>query len=152
MKKKVYTALISLIIIVTGIIGISRLRYWERSVWIFKVDTREPARGGFERGGRGNREFRTRPEDFEQNEQRRLERNNSSNQIDSMRIGRSGDSRNEPERFGNRPSREGGRHGHGHGAKVQLGKVGWFLAAFSFFALATIEIDKFFNYRKRKKL
>jgi len=167
MIKKILTAIISLAIIITGIIGFSRLRYWERSVWIFKMNNEQTFRGGrFERGGPPNRNFRPQEGDLRAGDrpdlrnlpdsvrQRMIEERGLRTETDSLRQGRTGAVPGDRKEFnGRRPERDGrqGRDFRG-GNSIRLRNVLWFLAVFSLAALLTIYIDKLLkSVRKRKK-
>ena len=55
MVKKIIFLIIALTILYFGYNSFSRLRYWDRSVQIFKMNSNQPfGRGGFDRGGRGS--------------------------------------------------------------------------------------------------
>lgn len=157
MKKKMVTVIISLVIIITGVIGFARLRYWERSVWIFKSNNDESIRGDrFSRGGHEEGEFRTRPEDFRRGErndfsnlpdsvkQRIIEERDLRTQTDSLRQGSTGSFPDDRGEFRERrPDREGrGGHDFRRGSKVQLKNVFWFLTVFAGLTVLTIYSDR----------
>lgn len=159
MSKKIINGIISLAIVIAALYGLSRLRFIERSIWIFKTnDMQNTRRGGFERGGREGRDFRTRPQDFGGRE-----RINFENLPDSVRqrlIAESGarseiDSTRE-RRAQNITQRRGDfRGGHGRdfrrGSSVRLANVGWFFIVFAGFSVVTIYLDMLLKLIKRKK-
>ena len=59
MVKKISYILIAVAIAVAGFIGLKKLNYWERSVWIFKLDNKTQSFEG--RGGRGGGDSFGRP-------------------------------------------------------------------------------------------
>jgi len=68
MVRKISFAILSVAILVTGVIALRKLNYWESSVWIFKLNSGQLTEGrtGHDQGdGRGHSGFR---------DQRRLER------------------------------------------------------------------------------
>jgi hypothetical protein len=61
MFKKIIYAAIALTVVSAGYIGVKRLNYWQRSVWIFTLDSNQMIEGrgrrGFEGGVEGRRSF-----------------------------------------------------------------------------------------------
>jgi len=167
MLKKIITIIFAVAIAVAGILGINRLRYFERSAWIFKTNNEQSSRGGrFERGGEEGRNFRPQRGSFDQNQrpdvqnlpdsvrQRILSERGVSAPNDSIREGRTRPFPGDREGFreGGRP--DGGRGGHDFrgGNSVRLSSVSWFLAVFAFITLITVIIDnQICSIRRRKK-
>ena len=164
--KKVINIVISLAIIATGIIGFSRLRYFERSILIFKTGNEQAFQ--HDRGNRGNleqREFRPGREDFDNGgrpdfnnlpdsvRQRMMAVRNARTENDTLRAGRSESFQDGRGEFSERRLDSDGRRGHDfrRGNSIQLGNVSWFLAVFAGFAVLTIQIEKLIK-RKNKKV
>lgn len=158
MNRKIINGIISLAIVIAALYGLSRLRFIERSIWIFKTnDMQNTRRGGPERGGEG-RDFRARPQDFG-----RQERINFENLPDSVRqrlIAERG------ARFENDSTRErqaqnvtrgrGDFRGRGQGrdfrkgSSIRLANVSWFFIVFAGFTVVTIYLDMLTKWIKRK--
>jgi hypothetical protein len=158
LKKIIYSA-IAAAIIVWGVIGFTRLNYWERSVRIFSVSDsnqsfdRRFARGpqGFEgRRPEGDRNRGDIPPGFRRGEGRP----EMGEFPDSLRRRQgTGDVRSQFRDLSDREPREGDRHGRGDlrgGKKVNLGSVSWFFAVFSAFTVLAIYIDKAICYFSKK--
>lgn len=160
MSRKIINGIISLAIVVAALYGFSRLRFIERSIWIFKTnDMQNTRRGGFERGGREGRDFKARPQDFGEREQQNFE--NLPDSVRQRLIAERG------ARFENDSLREsrirtvtrekGDLKGRGHGrdfrrgSSVRLVNVGWFFIVFAGFTVVTIYLDMLLNLIKRKK-
>lgn len=150
MVKKIATLLLSVSLVAIGLMALNRLSYWERSVWIFKMnDQQNFGRRGFDRGrpnleGRENRERTAR-----------FVRPEIENLPDSVIRQRAENFRREREGSFRGRGFEGERRGRGdfrRGKNVQLSKVSWFLAASALFTVVTIYIDKgFYSLRRKRK-
>jgi len=166
MLKRIITITISVAIIIAGIIGFNRLRYFDRSVRIFKMDNEQSFRGGrFERGGEEGHNFRPQRGTFDENRrqdfqnlpdsvQRILREREFPAANDSIREGRIGAFPGDRGEFRERGTGDRGRGGHDfrRGKSVQLGNVGWFLSVFAGFTLITVLVDdKICSIRRRKK-
>jgi hypothetical protein len=170
MAKKISTLILSVAIVVTGVIGFGKLRYWERSVRIFSYNSNS----SFERRGRGAEGFESGEgfwgqaetgrfdskqlpdslrtnfrRDMEQRE--RMQQNlpdslrqeiSAFNGNSSFRGGRDGNFRNMDRRG------RGGFHG---GSNINLRNVTWFLAVFALLTLVTIYADKLNRYLSVKR-
>lgn len=163
MNRKIINAIVSLAIVIAAIYGLSRLRFIERSIWIFKTNNvQNTRRGGFERGGREGGDFRARPQDFGGRE-----RINFENLPDSVRqqlIAERGarmenDSLRQSQAQNITRGRGDFRGGHGRdtrrGNDVRLANVGWFFIVFAGFSVVTIYLDmltKWVKSRKNNKL
>lgn len=149
MVKKIATIIISVLVFVIGMVALNRLNYWERSIWILKMNDQQTfERKGFDRGrpnfeARNNRE---RPARFEHPDTQILP--DSVNQ-------RAENFRRDRENSIRERNFDRDRHGRGNsrrGKNVQLGNVSWFLAASAFFTVITIYIDKgICNLRHKRK-
>lgn len=166
MRKKIINGILSAAILITGIIGFARLRYWERSIWIFKTNNEQSVRGGrFERGGHEGREFRPGPEDFRENgradfrslpdsvQQRIMRERGFPNQNDSIARGGANAFPGDRDQFRDRRPGEEGRGGHDfrRGKSVQLSNVSWFLAVFAGFTLITVYFEIIVRAFKQKR-
>ncbi len=164
MTKKIIVGILSLGIVVVGIMAMNRLRYIERSTWVFKVNNEQSFRG---RSDRQHSELEQRTSHSRTDEFRRNERSSFENLPDSVRqrILAEREIRSAPDSLqeektksysGNRDSfRRDGYDGRGHGRRgnsVQLITVGWFLAVFALFTIVTIYIDKLFKYIHQRRL
>lgn len=149
MVKKIATLVLSVSVIVVGIMALNRLNYWERSVWILKVDNQQNfgrrdidrSRPNFE--GRNNREGKAR---FEHPDTQILPDGAIQQRAENFRRDR--ESSNRERNF------DRDRHDRGssrRGRNVQLGNVSWFLAASALFTVVTIYIDKVFCTLRRKR-
>lgn len=160
MSRKIVNGIISLVIIIAALYGLSRLSFIERSIWIFKTNNEQNTRrGGIERGGHEGRDFRARPQDFE-----RKERINFENLPDSIRqqmiAERGARIQNDSIREGQAQtfSRERGDfrgrvqgHDFRRGKSVQLANVGWFFIVFAGFSVVTIYLDMLTKWIKTRK-
>ena len=160
MSRKIINGIISLTIVVAAIYGLARLRFIERSIWIFKTnDMQNTRRGGFERSGREGRDFRARPQDFGGRE-----RLNFENLPDSVRQRLIAERGARVENDSLRQSRvqtvtgeRGDLRGRGQGrdfrrgSSVRLVNVSWFFIVFAGFTVVTIYLDMMLNLIKRKK-
>jgi len=168
MVKKISYILIAVAIAVAGFIGLKKLNYWERSVWIFKLDNKAQAFEGH--GGRGGgdsfgRSGPGRPRGFEREEVREMpdsirrqfasrgERSDMRNRNIPDSLRRDQFRRNDREQMGapafERGPREGGgrergRGEFGEGKKIYLKNIYWFTAAFALFTVIMIYLDKAF--------
>ncbi len=169
MAKRIGFLIFSAAIIVTGIIAINRLHYWERSVRIFSMNNDQSfgrnfdrRRGGFENRGPRDR-FERFEEGFERQDlrdlpdsvrQRNFTRRDSITLPDSLKEGRLGSFRAERRNFGNRNPGRDGRNGRGdfrRGNNIQLANVSWFFAVFALFTVVTIYIDKIIRILRQKR-
>ncbi|HPF51639.1 MAG TPA: hypothetical protein PK335_08680 [Draconibacterium sp.] len=166
MKKKIITGILSLAILVAGILGFSRLRYLERSIWIFKSNSGQSFRGDrFGREGHDGREFRTRPENYTRGDQpdfrnlpdsvrqKMLTERNLRFENDTLREGKIRSFPDDRSEFREGRPDNDSRRGHDfrRGNHVQLGNVSWFLAVFAGFTVLTIYTDNLIK-RKNKNL
>lgn len=180
MVKKISFLILSVAILVTGVIGFSKLGFWDRSVRIFNYSSNTSPEGRMGRGGEGR--------EFERGEFDRMERPGGREGFirpemrelpDSIRArfesreGRQGQGtrgRNIPdslrqqlrpqdgERTG-RGSFEGGfRTGEGRGRgefpggqNINIRNVKWYLAVFAAFTVIAIYIDKAVCLIRRRK-
>lgn len=167
MIKKIVIAILTVGILTTGIIANKRLRYFEKSSWVFRMDN-PPAfiRERFNRG-RNNPQVNVRPQSPESNEARENveeisqsppQQMNPQNEAiaesrgDRERRGRiAPGSDHETNRANNVVRRERGGHDIRRGNNIRLNNVGTFLASFAFFTLITIFIDAILRMRKRKR-
>nr|WP_319512693.1 hypothetical protein [uncultured Draconibacterium sp.] len=159
MNRKIINGIISLAIVIAALYGLSRLRFIERSIWIFKTnDLQNTRRGGPERGGRGGRDFRARPQDFGGRERQSFE--NLPDSVRQRLIAERG------ARFENDSTRQGRaqnitrergdfRGGHGRdtrrGNSIRLANVGWFFIVFAGFSVVTIYLDMLTKWVKSRK-
>jgi len=167
MIRKISAIIIMVVIIITGTFAFVNLRYWERSVRIFRMNSdqssfRDSGRG---RGGLEERRRETgtngfnRDADFGERQFPDSLRRSSGDRRDLRALPdslrqkfRSGEFRGDRENF--RGTRDFGRRGgdsHG-GNRVSLGEVAGFFAVFSLFALVTLAVDKglqWFRFRKK---
>ncbi|WP_346863503.1 hypothetical protein [uncultured Draconibacterium sp.] len=159
MAKKITIGILSLGILIIGIMAMNRLRYIERSAWIFKVNNEQTVNRGFDRhggnferernersGGNQRLDFRNIPDSVRQ---RIIAEREFRSAPDSLREGRTRPFPGDRESF-RKSGFERGSHGRG-GRTVHLNTVGWFLAVFALFTLITVYIDKFIIYRRRNK-
>jgi hypothetical protein len=164
MVKKVSYILIVVAIVVAGFIGLKKLNYWERSVWIFKLDNKAQTfegrgdRGGgdsFGRPGPGNprgfeREgMREMPDSIRRQFASRGERSDMRNKNIPDSLRRNQFRRNYREQIEvagfEREPRDGGGRGRGEfvgGKKIYLKNIYWFTAAFALFTLIMIYLDR----------
>ena len=177
MVKKISYILIAVAIAVAGFIGLKKLNYWERSVWIFKLDNKTQSFEG--RGGRGGgdsfgRPGQGSPHGFEREGVREMpdsirrqfasrgERSDMRNRNIPDSLRRDQFRRNDREQMGapafERGPREGGgrekgRGEFGEGKKIYLKNIYWFTAAFALFTVIIIYVDRayclFLNRRKQ---
>ncbi|MDX8339351.1 hypothetical protein SLH46_09175 [Draconibacterium sp. IB214405] len=160
MSKKIINGIISLAIVIAALYGLSRLRFIERSIWIFKTNNEQNTRrGGFERGNRGGRDFRALSQDFAGRErlnfeslpdsvrQRIIAEGGTGIQNDSLR---NRGARNFP---GERDEFRGRGQGHDfrRSNSVRLASVGWFFIVFAGFTVVTIYMDMLIKWGKRRK-
>ncbi|HYQ56437.1 MAG TPA: hypothetical protein VEP89_03740 [Draconibacterium sp.] len=165
MSKKIITGIISLVIVIAAINGLSRLRFIERSAMIFKTNSEQNARRGrFERGNRGGRDFRPRQEDFRQRERSGIENlpdsvqqaviaeRDTSTDNNSFRDRQARTFSGDRNDFSNRRPENRGRRGHDfrRGNNIRLGNVSWFFIVFAGFAVFTIYIDLLAKWIKRR--
>jgi hypothetical protein len=164
MVKKISYIIIAAAILVTGYYALGKLNYWQRSVWIFKMNNSEQ---GFEgRGDREHGEFFGRPaqenlQGFERRGGRQI--SDSARRQFEARGGRPDMRRrnvpdslrrqqfpgNEGGQTGTPPSERRFRDGEGRGRgdfrsgnKIYLKNVYWFLAAFAAFTVIMIYLDR----------
>jgi hypothetical protein len=149
MAKKITIGILSLGIVITGIMAMNRLRFIERSMWIFKVNHEQTYNRGFDRhGGNFERERNKRSKEYERPDFRNMP--DSARQRNfAEREGRTIPLPGDRDSF-QKDGFERGSHGRG-GSTVHLNTVGWFLAVFALFTLVTLYIDKFITSRKRNK-
>jgi hypothetical protein len=160
MSRKIINGIISLAIVIAALYGLSRLRFIERSIWIFKTnDMQNTRRGGFERGGREGRDFRARSQDFGGRErqnfenlpdsvrQRLLAERGARVENDSLRESRALNVTGERGDFRGRGQGRDFRRGQ----SVRLVNVGWFFIVFAGFTVVTIYTDILLKLIKRKK-
>ena len=161
MTRKIIFGIIALVILAIGIMGFKRLRFYERSAWVFKTNTEENfRRGRFERGGNERREFRPRPENFQEGErpdfrnlpdsvrQRLLAERFGREVPDSLQRGTFRSVPGDRNASGQRDIRRD-RRGRG-GSAIRLISVGWFLAVFAGFTVVTIYLDTFIKMIRKK--
>jgi hypothetical protein len=175
MARKISFLILSVAILVTGITGLNKLGYWDRSVRIFSFNSDVPIEGrggrdqgdrGFEgREGRGGREGFTRPEmrelpdsiraRFEAAEGRHDPGIRDSNIPDSLRQqfgpGNGERVRQDPSEGGVRPGERRERGEFRGGKKINLRNVLWFLAVFASFTVIVIYMDKGYFLICKKK-
>jgi len=167
MVKKITLIVLSLAIVTTGVVGFSKLNYWQRSISIFKYDSSAQQSG---RGGRGygmegmrhpegtrERMARELPDSIRQRFERegRPLMREGRERPDTLFRGRGGDVRS----FSGNGGFEGGmRRGEGRGGrgreevdKVNLGTAGWFLAVFASLVVIVFYIEKGVKLIKKKK-
>lgn len=167
MIKKIVIAILTIGILTSGIIANKRLRYFEKSSWVFRMDN-PPAfiRERFNRG-RSNPPVNVQPQPTESTEHRQVAeptqdspRNQSNPQRETAvenGTERENRARIAPEnsRDANGSNtvirRERGGHDIRRGSNIRLNNVGTFLASFAFFTLVTIFIDSILKIRKRKR-
>lgn len=178
MVKKISYILIAIAIVVAGFIGLKKLNYWERSVWIFKLDNKAQSFEG--RGGRGGGDSFRRPgpespRGFEREGVREMpdsirrqfasggERSDMRNRNIPDSLRRDQFRRNDKEQMGapafeRGPRDRGGRERgeFGGGKKIYLKNIYWFTAAFALFTVIIIYLDRVFcfvfnRYRKQVK-
>ncbi|MCY1723030.1 hypothetical protein OU798_21965 [Prolixibacteraceae bacterium Z1-6] len=159
MAKKITIGILSLGIIITGIMAMNRLRFIERSMWIFKFNNEQTFNRGFDRhGGNFERERNERSREYERPDfrnihdsvrQRIFAEREFRSAPDSLREGRTRPLPGDRDSF-RKDGFKRGSHGRG-GNTVHLNTVGWFLAVFALFTLVTLYIDKFITYRRRNK-
>ncbi|WP_297095649.1 hypothetical protein [uncultured Draconibacterium sp.] len=160
MNRKIINGIISLAIVIAALYGLSRLRFIERSIWIFKTnDMQNARRGGFERGGRGGRDFRARPQDFGGRErqsfenlpdsvrQRLIAERGARVENDSLRQSRAQTVTRERGDFRGRGQGRDFRRGQ----SVRLVNVGWFFIVFAGFTVVTIYTDMLTKWVKSRK-
>ena len=165
MIKKIIFSIIALVILVFGIHSFNRLRYWDRSVQIFKLNSNQSFNRGFNRGGRGsfnanfnqeNRGEKTIRPDFS-NIPDSVRQRFTNRQLpfpqDSLRPSRFGSIPTDRNSFRGRGGFEGGNRQRGGFSRrnIRLNTVYRFLAVFSAFTIATLYIDKIFKLRRKKK-
>ena len=165
MFRKISTIILMAAIVVTGVIAFINLDYWQRSAWIFQIDSDQQnfrrGRGGFEgrerhertEGENRNFDFRERPDLPDSLRNKISDERNFKTLPDSVRQ----QMRREDFRGGHGSFR-GGRGGDRRGGdfrggnNINLGKASGFLAVFALFTLITIGIDRGFKrFRNRKK-
>jgi hypothetical protein len=167
MIRKIATLIFSVAIVVAGVIGFNKLRYWDRSKRIFVSNTAfgnrfEGWRGvpdgnmrfeGFPReaGGERRQGFENIPDSI------RRRRPDSNRErfpagADSLRRERAVGFRGNPGEF-----RRGGFGGRGErggdfrrGGNVRLNNVYWFLSVFAGFVVLTIYLDKLAKFIRKK--
>ena len=164
--KKVINIVISLAILATGMIGFSRLRYFERSAWVFKTGNEQAfQRNRGSRGGFEEREFRTRPENYRQGDrpdfrnlpdsvrQRIIAERNLRLENDTIKEGRTRTFPGDRGEFRERRFEKDQGRGYDfrRGNSIRLGNVSWFLAVFAGFAVLTIYMDKLFKWKNKKR-
>lgn len=160
MGRNLILGIFSLAILTAGITGMKRLRYIERSAWVFKTNNEQSfRRDRFNRGGDDGREFRPGTEDFSEGRrpdfrnipdsvrQRMFAEREFRTQNDSLREGQTRTFTRDREPFRDGSFERGGRRGHNfrRSRTIQLGNVGWFLSVFAGFSLITIYLDKLFR-------
>ena len=160
MFRKISTIILMAAIVVTGALAFINLGYWQRSAWIFQINSDQQ---NF-RSGRGGFEGRERHERAE-GENRDFDFRDRTNLPDSL-INKISDERNlktlpdsvrqqmrSKDFRGGHGSFRGGRGGDFRGGNdINLGKASGFLAVFALFTLITIGIDRGFKrFRNRKK-
>lgn len=132
MVKKISYILIAVAITATGFIGLKKLNYLERSVWIFKLDNSGQnfeGRGGRGRGERPDMRNRNIPDSLRREQFRR----NDREQMAAPAFER-----------GHRDG--GGRGEFGGGKKIYLKNIYWFTAAFALFTVIMIYLDRAFCF------
>ena len=167
MIRKIATIIFSVAIVVAGVIGFNKLRYWDRSKRIFVSNT---AFGNRFEGRRGMPERNMRFENFpgEAGGERRQGFENIPDSVrrrrpdfsrerfpagaDSIRRERAGGFRGSPGEFrrgsfGGRGDRGGGFR---RGGNVQLNNVYWFLSVFAGFVVLTFYLDKLSKFILKK--
>ncbi|MGW8315040.1 MAG: hypothetical protein ACWGNV_05525 [Bacteroidales bacterium] len=166
MWKSVSTLILSVVILAAGYYGATKLRYWERSIWVFKSATppqrferrdrsfpREvPLRDGTEqpRPSRDRAERPVPPENRSDAENSRSGQRAAQNST-QFRQNQERDSEVPPSiRRGNFDNDRRGHHGPGRGKKISLGTVGWFLAVFASFTVITLYLDRITQRFRRK--
>ena len=167
MVKKIILIVLSLAIVTTGVVGFSKLNYWQRSISIFKYDSSAQQSG---RGGRGfGMEGMRHPEETRERMARelpdsirqRFEREGrplireGRERPDTLFRRRGGEVRsfsgNGGFEGGMRRGDERGRGDHGNGKKINLATAGWFLAVFASLVVIVIYIEKGVKLIKKKK-
>jgi hypothetical protein len=175
MARKISFLILSVVILIIGITGFSKLNYWNRSVRIFSFNAGGSFEGrtGIGQDGRGfeSREGEGRREGFERPEMRDLP--------DSLRVmSEAGEGRRSPgmrdrnipdsirQQFGPgngdrrvhgtsegvvRPGEGRGRGEFQGGKKINLRNVKWFLAVFASLTVLAIYIDMIFGLIRRRK-
>ena len=163
MVKKIIYSIIALTIIYFGYNSFNRLRFWDRSVQIFKMNSNQPfGRGGFERGGRelfnpNNTGARTaRPEfrNFPDSIRQQFTQREIPVQQDSLRQrNRSEMPQTDFNSFRGRGGFEGRDQQRGGFSRrnVRLNTVYHFLAVFAALTVVTIYIDKAIKTRRKRK-
>ena len=147
MARKISFLILSVAILVTGITGLNKLGYWDRSVRIFSFNSDVPFEG---RGGRGQGE-----RGFEGREGRHGPGMRDPNIPDSLRQqfgpGNGERMRGDPSEGGVRPD-EGRERGEFRGGKkINFRNVQWFLAVFAAFTVIVIYLDKGYILICKKK-
>lgn len=163
MVKKIIYSAIALTILIFGYNSFNRLRYWDRSVQIFKMNSGpafgrgfERARPTFNRNSSGERNLRSgervaipdfgnRPDSLRQ--QFRV-------QPDSVRQQNSAEiQRSDRGSFRGRGFDEGARRrgGFQQGRNIRLNTVYRFLAVFAALTVLTIYVDKLYKQIRRRK-
>lgn len=167
MIKKIVIAILSIGILYTGTVATKRLKYFERSFWVFRMDN-PPSfiRDRFNRG-RPNEQAEFRPTTGELHQDARdaravpdslRQRTNPQEQTESengqLTEGRTRE--NPKDNHNIRRDSSGERNARAgrdfrRGSPVRLGNVGTFLAAFSLFTFITIFVDSIVRKHKKKK-
>jgi hypothetical protein len=139
MIRKISYARFALGLVAIGYVGLKKLNYWERSIWIFRTGETAMA---FERGGRGGRSGGGGFERGMPGENRDAGR--SGREIrPGARPGGEGRIEHGNNQARNLRSYEGrGRDVFPGGEKIRLRTVGWYLAVFAAFTAITIYADK----------
>ena len=167
MVKKITYLIISLAIVTSGIIGFSKLNYWQRSVRIFQTDFQQQQ---FERRGPGSgRQGAGQGAGMRREIPDSLRQRFHQERPDSLfRGGGSLNARNEgggSGRIVGQGSRFRGEGGIGrgnglegqgrgdlrNGKKINLATVGWYFSIFASFAVIIIYIEKAVKLIRKKK-
>jgi hypothetical protein len=174
MVKKISILVIVAAVLITGFISLKRLNYWEKTVFIFKLNSSGQSFEG--RGGRGPGGFDSR-EGFERRpgQGEGTFRRERMNIPDSIRVRTEDGGARFEGRLRNRPGRQGvatrdttysgrgsfngrmrdmdgpgGRDFRGRNS-INLNNVIYFLAVFAFFTVITIYLEKIFCLITRRK-
>ncbi len=167
MFKKIIFIILSLAIVTAGVVGFTKLNYWQRSISIFKYDSsaqqfgrggRGAGMDGFRRDeGRGEGIRREIPDSIRQRFAREGRPPMGLDRVrpDSLFSRGSGQGRGTRGEGGFEGGmRRGGgpeRGGHEGGKKINLETAGWFLAVFAAIVVIAIYTEKGIKLLKKKK-